>query len=283
MNTTSSTIRVIEQPTTMPAAFTAKPSANAQHAGAPVGMRIETEAWLALAENMNDGDAVTHSTRVGALAARLGFEVGLPTGDIAALDLGARLHDIGKLFVPDAILLSPDKLTAETRAIIETHTVRGAELLSLAKSPTVRLAAQVARHHHERWDGSGYPDKLAGEDIPLVARITALADVYDALRSERSYKSAWSHEDAVGEIKAGRGTQFDPDLTDIFLAMLEREISGAQQHFYATDAAVSDSTPVTRYCDLPLVASTGRDVSSRTTMCDVHRCARPHQMEALPA
>jgi HD-GYP domain-containing protein (c-di-GMP phosphodiesterase class II) len=281
MHTISSTTRVTSQPTRT--AITATPSATAQHAGAPVGMRIETEAWLALAENMNDGDAVTHSTRVGALAARLGFEVGLPAGDIAALDLGARLHDIGKLFVPDAILLSTGKLTAESRAIMETHTVRGAELLSLAKSPTVRLAAQIARHHHERWDGSGYPDKLVGEDIPLVARITALADVYDALRSERSYKSAWSHEEAVTEIKANRGSQFDPELTDIFLRMLEREISGAQQHFYATDVTVCSSTTVARYCDLPMIVSTVRTVAPSTMVCAVRRYAKPHQMEALPA
>jgi putative nucleotidyltransferase with HDIG domain len=205
--------------------------------------QIETEAWLALAESVNDGGPVTHSIRVGALAARLGLEIGLSAIDIVALDLGARLHDIGKVFISESILLSPDKLDDESRALMQTHTVKGAELLSRAKCDAVKAAAQVARHHHERWDGSGYPDQLSGEDIPLVARITALADVYDALRSERSYKSAWSHADAVREIQSGKGSHFDPELADIFLQMLEREISGttgsARGPLYLTD---DDST-----------------------------------------
>lgn len=198
--------------------------------------RWETEAWLRLAESIDDGGPVMHSARVGTLAARLGLEVGLSGVDIAALELGARLHDIGKLFIPAAILLSPEKLSNESRVLMQTHTEKGAALLASATCPTVRSAAQVARHHHERWDGTGYPDRLKGEEIPLVARITALADVYDALRHKRSYKSAWSHQDTVREIAAGRGTHFDPRLTDIFLRILAVDVTASEQYLYATDA-----------------------------------------------
>ncbi len=140
------------------------------------------------------------------------------------------LHDIGKIAIPDSILLKPGPLTDEEFAIVKRHTVMGGETLAaandyfyrrLGKESYLRLAEIIARSHHERWDGAGYPDGLAGEDIPLAARIVAICDVYDAVTSERVYKKAWSHEKAIAMIRDNRGIHFDPDITDIFLQMQE--------------------------------------------------------------
>ncbi|SLM13402.1 putative sensory transduction system regulatory protein (modular protein) [uncultured spirochete] len=133
----------------------------------------------------------------------------------------APLHDIGKVGIADSILLKKGKLEPGELESMRQHTVLGGDLLAKAanKLPfpsSLTVAESIARHHHERWDGSGYPDGLAGESIPLAARVVSLADVYDALRSTRPYKKAYSHEDAVRIIREGRGTQFDPDLVDVF-------------------------------------------------------------------
>ncbi|MCO7175378.1 HD-GYP domain-containing protein [Sporolactobacillus kofuensis] len=132
------------------------------------------------------------------------------------------LHDIGKVGIPDHILLKPGKLTPEEFSVMKSHTTIGARTLSEVhkKYPGntfLELGINLTRWHHEKWDGSGYPDGLAGEKIPLSARIVALADVYDALRSKRVYKQAYSHDKAVKMIRESRGTHFDPDLVDVFL------------------------------------------------------------------
>lgn len=145
---------------------------------------------------------------------------------IDLLQLAASLHDIGKVGIPDHVLLKPGKLSPEERAIMERHPVIGAETLAavkdrLGQDPLVDLSLHVARSHHERWDGRGYPDRIAGTEIPLAARIVSLADVYDALTSVRVYKPAFSHENATEIILAGRGTQFDPDVVDAFLRVAD--------------------------------------------------------------
>ena len=140
--------------------------------------------------------------------------------ELAALDLAARLHDIGKIVIPDAILLKPGRLDATETHLMHSHTVIGADILARSALPAADAARAIARHHHERWDGSGYPDGLAGEAIPLAARVAALADVYDALTHERPYKRAWPHGDAIAYIAGVRGTQFDPRLAELFLAMM---------------------------------------------------------------
>lgn len=139
----------------------------------------------------------------------------------------APLHDIGKVGIPDSILLKKGKLEPGELESMRQHTVLGGDLLAEAagKLPfasSLTVAESIARHHHERWDGSGYPDGLAGESIPLAARVVALADVYDALRSTRPYKKAYSHEEAVRIICEGRGTQFDPHLVDVFVNVESR-------------------------------------------------------------
>lgn len=143
------------------------------------------------------------------------------------LRLASSLHDIGKVGIPDSVLLKPGRLTPEERAVMERHPVIGAETLAtvrdrLADDPLVELSQAVARSHHERWDGRGYPDGLAGEAIPVAARIVALADVYDALTSARVYKPAFPHAEAARIIREGRATQFDPDVVDAFDRVADR-------------------------------------------------------------
>lgn len=131
------------------------------------------------------------------------------------------LHDIGKVAIPDAILCKPGKLTADERVVMQSHAARGADTLEsvVALHPWndfLVMGVQIARSHHERWDGNGYPDRLAGNDIPLCARIMAVADVYDALTTERCYKAAFTHEESLSHIVGGRGSQFDSRVVDAF-------------------------------------------------------------------
>jgi len=149
--------------------------------------------------------------------------------------LTSPLHDIGKVAIPDQVLLKPGPLTEEEFAIMKTHTTRGAETLdaALAQYPSarfLRIARDIAASHHEWFDGSGYPRGLAGEAIPLAARIVALADTYDALTSRRVYKEAFSHEKARSTVIKGRGTHFDPDIVDAFLANEARFVAVSEAH-----------------------------------------------------
>jgi hypothetical protein len=174
---------------------------------------------LGLALETRDRETAGHTDRVTDLAQRLGSALELPRSELNALRWGAYLHDIGKLGIADAILLKPGKLDDNEWATMRSHAVAGHAFASqLSFLPADVLA--LVRHHHERWDGKGYPDGLAGEAIPLPARIFALCDVYDALVSERPYKRAWTHDEAVREIAAASGTQFDPAVVNAFLALV---------------------------------------------------------------
>ena len=139
--------------------------------------------------------------------------------------LAAPMHDIGKIKIPDAILNKPGKLTPEEFAVMKKHTAYGADIIAKMMGAEEEkeyrdIAVNIARFHHERYDGNGYPDRLKGEDIPLEARVMALADVYDALISDRVYKKAFTRTEAMATIREGRGTQFDPELTDLFLDLV---------------------------------------------------------------
>ena len=184
--------------------------------------RIEMLERLAVTAELRDDSTGQHSYRVGKLAALLAQEFGCDDDTCHMIELAARLHDIGKIGVPDAILLKPDKLNDAERQIMRTHTTVGAELLSKSNIPHMQMAEEIARHHHEWWDGSGYPGNLSGSAIPLAARITALADVYDALTHTRPYKVAWPLEAALDEIAELKGSQFDPQLTDLFIVLVNR-------------------------------------------------------------
>jgi putative two-component system response regulator len=149
----------------------------------------------------------------------------------------APLHDVGKIAIPDGILLKPGRLTPDEFEVMKTHARIGAEILSGGKSALMTTAEAIARAHHERWDGGGYPDGLAGAAIPLVARIVAVADFYDALTSDRPYRAAWPRERVLAEIERGMGTHFDPLVASAFLriaAGLGESWKAAQQR---TDAS----------------------------------------------
>jgi putative two-component system response regulator len=179
---------------------------------------IETFERLALAAEYRDDDTGQHTRRVGRMAALLAQELGLPTGDVQLLERAAGLHDVGKIGIPDAILLAPRKLTSEEFEVVKTHTVIGAKILSGSPSPLMMMAEEIAWSHHERWDGRGYSGAFA-EEIPLMGRITTVADVFDALTHERPYKEAWPLERAIEEIAGQRGEQFDPRVVDAFIAI----------------------------------------------------------------
>jgi putative two-component system response regulator len=177
---------------------------------------------LAVTAELRDDSTGEHSYRVGKLAGLLAQEFGCDEDTCYMIELAARLHDIGKIGVPDAILLKPEKLNDQERQVMRSHTTVGAELLSKSNIPHMQMAEEIARHHHEWWDGSGYPANLAGQAIPLSARITALADVFDALTHSRPYKAAWPIDATLDEIAELKGSQFDPQLTDLFIVLVGR-------------------------------------------------------------
>lgn len=178
----------------------------------------EAETILfALAQTVEQRDKETgnHCQRLAALSVALGSAIGLPDEDLLALYRGGFLHDIGKVAVPDAILFKQGELTPEEWAIMRSHTWKGEEICRPMRS--LRPVLPIIRNHHERWDGSGYPDGLKGEDIPLLARILQLADIFDALTSQRSYKEAYSMDDAIRQLRheAELGWR-DPELVSVF-------------------------------------------------------------------
>jgi response regulator RpfG family c-di-GMP phosphodiesterase len=177
---------------------------------------------LAAISEYRDPDSGEHSSRVGELAAELALQLGEDRSWAEELRLAGRLHDVGKVGVPDAILQKPGPLTEAEFETMKTHTTVGATVFSGSRSTLIQLAAEVALSHHERWDGSGYPAGLSGHAIPLSGRLVAVADVYDALVTAHRYKHAWSSIDAVSHIVAGRGTQFEPRVVDALVDVVAR-------------------------------------------------------------
>jgi HD-GYP domain-containing protein (c-di-GMP phosphodiesterase class II) len=178
------------------------------------------EALNALVGAVEAKDRYTagHSVRVADLSVRVGLRLDLGPDALRTLAQGAYLHDIGKIGVPDEILNKPGRLTDDEWTWIENHPTVGWEMAS--RAPSLRKALVVIRHHHERWDGTGYPDKMTGKAIPLAARIAALADVWDALTSDRAYRPAWPLDQAIAHVVAVSGTQFDPLCVDAFLDLV---------------------------------------------------------------
>ena len=185
--------------------------------------RLE-ESSLEAIESLNatveakDPDTAGHSLRVQRVALALGEELGLPAAQLDALRFGALFHDIGKIAVPDGILVKPGKLDYWEYAQMKTHSAEGARIVG--KFGRLREAVPIIKHHHERWDGGGYPDCLGGESIPLEAAIVGLADAWDAMTTDRPYHRALHADEALAEVRAGRGAQFAPVVVDAFFSVV---------------------------------------------------------------
>ena len=201
----------------------------------------ELVTLLMMAAEHRDSETGDHVVRVADYVTLIAEALGLPGERIRALGLASTMHDIGKLSVPDAILLKPGPLNSAERKTMERHALTGARILDASTSDLIRLAAEIARSHHERWDGAGYPVGLRGEEIPLSGRITAVADVFDALTSERPYKAAWTPERARETLMLEAGRHFDPDCVAAFVSrwpsVLRRLASKEPQ--FLDDAAVA--------------------------------------------
>jgi putative two-component system response regulator len=181
--------------------------------------QIEILQRLALAAEFRNDETGQHTQRVGQLAAQLACILGLPEEQVELIRRAAPLHDLGKIGIPDSILLKPDVLTTDEMQQMKGHAAIGARILSGGRHTLLRMAEEIAYTHHERWDGSGYPQGLAGEAIPLTGRIVAVADAFDALRHERPYKRAMPVADVLKEIARQRGDKFDPCVVDALLRL----------------------------------------------------------------
>lgn len=159
----------------------------------------------------------SHIRRIALYSRKLAMLAGLDTEAIELITVASPMHDIGKIAIPDRILNKPGKLNDEEWAIMKTHAEEGYRLLNHSHFTALQASAEIAISHHEKWDGSGYPQGLVGEQIPIMGRIVALVDVFDALLSRRAYKEGWPMERVIGEIKRLRGSQFDPRLVDLML------------------------------------------------------------------
>jgi putative two-component system response regulator len=186
--------------------------------------RLEVLERLARAAEFRDDDTGQHIRRVGRIAEQLAQLLGLPAGDVELIARTAPLHDVGKIGIPDGVLLKEGRLTPVEFELMKTHTVIGAEILGGGGTPLVQMAQSIALHHHERWNGSGYPHGLRGTDIPLAARIVGLADFFDALTHERTYRAAWSIPEVLREIEAQSGAHFDPALVSAFKRMPHEQL-----------------------------------------------------------
>ncbi|MEJ6122318.1 response regulator [Vibrio sp. 2-Bac 85] len=180
----------------------------------------ETILRLAKAGEYRDEETGNHVIRMAKYAKEIAKEIGLNENECNDLEHAAQMHDIGKIGIPDRVLLKEGKFIPEEWEIMQTHTTIGYEILSGSQSKYMQMGAIIALNHHERFNGEGYPNQLTGSQIPLIARIVSVADVFDALMSVRPYKKAWPLEDAIDFLKKQSGTQFDPKCVDAFLKRL---------------------------------------------------------------
>jgi len=189
---------------------------------------------LGRAAEYRDNETGLHVFRMSHICARLAREIGLSEEECQMILLASPLHDIGKIGIPDSILLKPGKLDKDEWEIMKSHTTIGAEILSESKSDLLKMAELIALTHQEKWDGSGYPRGLRGKDIPLVGRIVTICDVFDALTSKRPYKRKWTNEEAKDYIEQEAGKHFDPELTKVFLNILP-DVLEIQARFQEND------------------------------------------------
>ncbi len=191
---------------------------------------LDTIFRLSIAAEYKDTDTAAHIHRMSRYSAILAEGLGLSTAEVETMRYASPMHDIGKLGVPDAILMKPGKLTPQEFKEIQKHTLYGAKILENAKADLLQASEVIALTHHEKWDGTGYPKNLKGEQIPLTGRIVALADVFDALTSKRVYKPAFSLEQSLDIIKEGAGTHFDPKVVQSFMGNLDKILAVKAQY-----------------------------------------------------
>jgi putative two-component system response regulator len=184
--------------------------------------RLDVIERLARVSGFRDDITHRHTQRVGRESAVVAQRLGLAAAEVELIGRAAPLHDIGKIGIPDSVLMKPGALTEAEFEIMKRHTLIGAEILEGGRSPLMRMAEELARTHHERWDGGGYPHGLRGSAIPLVSRIVSPVDVFDALTHERPYKPAWPVDRAIAELRRLRGLQFDPAIVDALLPSIEK-------------------------------------------------------------
>jgi two-component system response regulator RpfG len=181
----------------------------------------ETLLRLAKAGEYRDKETGNHIIRMAKYARLIAEQLGMDAEECETLEKAAPMHDIGKIGIPDEILLKPGRLTVEEFAVIKQHTRIGYEILKDSPSKYLQMGAVIALGHHEKFDGSGYPQALSGDKIPVVARVVAVADVYDALSSKRCYKPSWSESDVLHLVNTQRGLHFDPECVDAFMTRLD--------------------------------------------------------------
>lgn len=204
--------------------------------------QAETVRRLSMAVEFRDEDTGAHIERIGRFSTLLAEQIGMDEEFCERIGHAAPLHDVGKVAIPDSILLKPGPLTPQERAIVETHAEEGYRLVRGSSSAILEMAATIALSHQEKWDGTGYPRGLAGEAIPIEGRIVAIADVFDALTSDRVYRKAFPVEEAVKIMREQRGRHFDPVLLDAFMEVLASSGADARNAMTADPVALAEST-----------------------------------------
>jgi len=204
------------------------------------GAYLDTINRLVLAAEYKDEDTGDHIVRMSRYSAFIAEKLGLPAREVQNIRYAAPMHDVGKIGIPDNILMKPAKLTDEEFDFMKTHTNIGAKILAKSKAEILRLAWQIAISHHEKWNGRGYPQGFSGDKIPIAGRIVGLADVFDALTSKRPYKVPYPIEVAVDIIKKERGEHFDPDVADIFLENIDEFVKIKEEVGSAEDVSLAD-------------------------------------------
>lgn len=201
---------------------------------------LDTIHRLVLAAEYKDEDTGDHIMRMSRYSALIAEKLGLPAKEVQNILYAAPMHDVGKIGIPDSILMKPGKLTDEEFQTMKTHSIIGANILAYSKAEVLKLAEQIAISHHEKWNGKGYPQDLAGDTIPLAARIVGLVDVFDALTSKRPYKDPFPVEVALDIIKKERGQHFDPEVVDVFLENIDEIVKIKAEVNSEEDVNLSD-------------------------------------------
>ena len=201
---------------------------------------LDTIHGLVLAAEYKDEDTGDHIVRMSRYSALMAEKLGMRDKDVQNIRYASPMHDVGKIGIPDSILMKPGKLTDEEFDIMKTHTTIGAKILADSKAEILKLARQIAISHHEKWNGKGYPQGLSGDKIPIAGRIVGLADVFDALTSKRPYKVPYPVEIACDIIRKERGEHFDPDVADVFLENIDEFLAIKEEVSSVEDMPLTD-------------------------------------------